>query len=126
MKHLILTVSLLTATCSTQAAEQKFFPNWLECDNARSAVLMSAGGIAALTHNAMHNREAGIEYKDRMLSFKCHVPYSYGSVEKPYVLIESRQELRDRINSELQAVFVRLEVERARREKQADLLIGIK
>ena len=124
MKHLILTVSLLTATCSTQAAEQKFFPNSLECDNAWSAVLMSAGSESRMI--ALHNREASIEYKDRMLSFKCRVPYSYGSVEKPYVLIESRQELRDRINSELQAVFVRLEVERARREKQADLLIGIK
>ena len=122
MKHLILTVSLMTSTCSVQAAEQKFFLNYLECSNAKFAVIMTVGFTASLALS----EDKPIEYKDRMLSFRCHVPYSYGSVEKPYVLIESRQELRDRINSERQAGIVRQEVERASREKQADLLIGIK
>ena len=116
MKHLILTVSLITATCSAQAAEQRDFLNGEECREYSDAVW--AASVRRDLHAELQYRaKYRIEYKDKILSFRCWPT-------EAHVLIESRQEFQDRTKREELAWNAKQEADRQLQRKKADLLIG--
>ena len=113
MKHLILTVSLITATYSAQAVEQKYFSTRGECEQATSAVRDAGGRMFSVMYlNDMM-------YKEKIVSFKC----GYDQV-RPYALVETRNEYQDRKHREELERNAKREAYIELQRKTADLLIG--